>query len=174
MILPDEVLMDKIYLMDGQKVMIDRDLAKLYGIQTKRLKEQVRRNIERFPQDELTKEQLKDWRSQFATSNSINMGLRARPFVFTEHGVLMPACRTGGLSSVLKSKRATKINIQIMRIFIKMRTLLLTNKDLLLKMELLEKKVTSHDEKMMLLFIYLKKFIGDTKKPRPQIGFKTE
>jgi len=87
-----EAIAGKIYLIRGLKVMLDRDLAELYGIETKRLKEQVRRNIERFPEDfmfELTQEELKNWRSQFATSNQYIMGLRIPPFAFTEHGVLM-------------------------------------------------------------------------------------
>jgi len=119
---PEEVLMSKIYLIRGKKVMLDRDLAILYEVETKRLKEQVRRNITRFPADfmfELSK--------QFATSNREIMGLRRPPFAFTEHGVLM-------LSSVLKSPRAISVNIQIMRIFIKMRTMILNNKELLMVM----------------------------------------
>ena len=117
---------DKIYFIRGLKVMFDRDLAELYGIETKRLKEQVRRNIERFPEDfmfELTKEELKNWRSQFATSNQYIMGLRIPPFAFTEHGVLM-------LSSVLKSDLAVQVNIQIMRVFTKLRQMVLDNEDL--------------------------------------------
>lgn len=87
-----EAIAGKIYLIRGLKVMLDRDPAELYDIETKRLKEQVRRNIERFPEDfmfELTQEELKNWRSQFATSNQYIMGLRIPPFAFTEHGVLM-------------------------------------------------------------------------------------
>jgi phage regulator Rha-like protein len=95
-------------------------------VETKRLKEQVRRNIERFPEDfmfELTKEELNNWRSQFATSNQDIMGLRIPPFAFTEHGILM-------LSSVLKSERAVQVNIQIMRTFTKLRKALIDSKDL--------------------------------------------
>ena len=106
-LVPIELIASKIYLIRGIKVMLDRDLAELYGVDTKRLKEQVRRNIERFPEDfmfELTKEELENWRSQFATSNRDIMGLRIPPFAFTEHGVLM-------LSSVLKSERAIQVNI---------------------------------------------------------------
>ena len=92
--IPDEVLMSKIYLIRGHKVMLDRDLAELYEVETKRLKEAVRRNIDRFPEDfmfELSKEEFSNWRTQFATSNSDKMGLRVPPFAFTEHGVLMLA-----------------------------------------------------------------------------------
>ncbi|MBW2055850.1 MAG: ORF6N domain-containing protein, partial [Deltaproteobacteria bacterium] len=105
-LVPVERIASKIYLIRNVKVMLDRDLAELYGVETKRLKEQVRRNIERFPEDfmfELTKNELKNWRSQFATSNQDIMGLRIPPFVFTEHGILM-------LSSVLKSERAIQVN----------------------------------------------------------------
>ncbi len=89
---PDQAVISKIYFVRGQKVMLDRDLAELYGIETRRLKEQVRRNRDRFPNDfmfEMTKDEMKDWMSQFATSKSELMGMRRQPFVFTEHGVLM-------------------------------------------------------------------------------------
>ena len=155
--------------------MMDRDLAELYGVETKRLKEQVRRNIDRFPTDfmfEMTKEELSDWRTQFATSNSEIMGIRRPPFVFTEHGVLM-------LSSVLNSPRAIKMNIQIVRIFTKMKEVLLTHKDLLLKIEKIERSVTSHDDQIVVLFEYLKKLMDDKEQKleqasRARIGFKNK
>ncbi len=106
--IPDEVIMDKIYLIRGKKVMLDRDLADLYEVDTKQLKRSVRRNIDRFPEDfmfELTKEELADWRYQFGTSSSETMGLRVPPFAFTEHGIIM-------LASVLNSERAIRVNIQ--------------------------------------------------------------
>ncbi|MBL8010557.1 MAG: ORF6N domain-containing protein, partial [Flavobacteriales bacterium] len=109
--IPDEAVIRRIHVIRGQKVMLDRDLAELYGVETRRLNEQVRRNIDRFPEDfmfEMTSEELADWKSQFATSNREVMGLRKRPLVFTEHGVLM-------LSSVLNSKTAVAVNIQIIR-----------------------------------------------------------
>lgn len=102
MLLSEELISNKIYFIRNQKVMLDRDLALLYGIETKRLKEQVKRNISRFPEDfmfELNKSEFENWRSQFATSNTEKMGLRYLPMAFTEHGVLM-------LSSVLKSDKA--------------------------------------------------------------------
>lgn len=150
--IPDEVVMNKIYLIRGQKVMLDRDLAVLYEVETKRLKEAVRRNIDRFPEDfmfELTKEEFTNWRTQFATSNADKMGLRVPPFAFTEHGVAM-------LSSVLNIERAISVNIQIIRIFTKMRELLSTHKEILQKLEQLERKDMEHDEKIMLIFEYLK------------------
>jgi hypothetical protein len=109
-IIPDELVVNKIYFLRNHKVMLDRDLATLYGIETRVLKQAVRRNIVRFPEDfmfELTKEEFENWRSQFATSNSDKMGLRYAPMVFTEHGVLM-------LSSVLNSEKAIQTNIQIL------------------------------------------------------------
>ena len=130
--IPDEIITSKIYFIRGQKVMIDRDLAKLYNVETKQLKRQVRRNIERFPEDfmfEMNKEEFQDWRSQFGTSNpSDKMGLRYSPMVFTEQGVAM-------LSSVLNSKRAIEVNIKIIRIFTKLREMLTDNLSLKLDIE---------------------------------------
>jgi hypothetical protein len=107
--LPDEVVITKIFVVRGQKVMIDRDLAELYGVETKRLKEAVRRNMTRFPEDfmfEMTKKEFSVWRTQFATSNSDKKGLRYSPFCFTEQGVTMLSC-------ILNNHRAIKMNIQI-------------------------------------------------------------
>jgi hypothetical protein len=111
--LPDEVIISKIYLIRGKKVMLDRDLADLYKVDTKQLKRAVRRNVGRFPNDfmfELSKKELFDWRNQFGTSNNEKMGMRVAPFAFTEYGLLM-------LASVLNSDRAIQINIQIVRVF---------------------------------------------------------
>ncbi len=106
LLIPEERIMDKIYLIRDQKIMLDRDLAFLYGVGTKVLKQAVKRNIQRFPEDfmfEMTKEELENWRSQFVTSNSERMGLRYAPFCFTEQGVTMLSC-------VLNSKRAINVN----------------------------------------------------------------
>ncbi len=106
LLIPEERIMDKIYLIRDQKIMLDRDLALLYGVGTKVLKQAVKRNIQRFPEDfmfEMTKEELENWRSQFVTSNSERMGLRYAPFCFTEQGVTMLSC-------VLNSKRAINVN----------------------------------------------------------------
>jgi hypothetical protein len=170
--IPEETLVNKIYIIRGVKVMLDKDLAELYDIETKRLKEQVRRNIDRFPEDfmfEMTKQELEDWRSQFATSNKEIMGLRVAPFVFTEHGVLM-------LSSILNSQRAIKVNIQIMRIFTKMKEMILNHKDILLKLEKMEKKMANHDEDIAVLFGYLKQLLKsedqkNDQSSRKRIGF---
>lgn len=172
--LPDEVIISKIYFIRGKKVMLDRDLAILYEIDTKQLKRTVRRNIDRFPDDfmfELTKEELSNWRYQFGTSNSEIMGLRIPPFAFTEHGVIM-------LAGVLNSDRAIQVNIQIVRIFIRMREMLETHNVILEKLDLLEKKDTEQDEKIILIFEYLRqlelaKQQESEQKNRPRIGFKT-
>jgi len=135
LMIPDELVMNRIYLVRGQKVMLDRDLAELYRVETKRLKEAVRRNITRFPDDfmfEMIPEELENWRTQFATSNSEKMGLRRPPFCFTEQGVAM-------LSSVLNSERAIRVNIQIIRVFTRMREMIMTHKDILLQLEKIEK-----------------------------------
>lgn len=162
--LPDEIVMNKIYVVRGMKVMLDRDLAGLYGVETRRLKEQVRRNIDRFPEDfmfEMTKQELADWRSQFATSNREKMGIRIPPFVFTEHGVLM-------LSSVLNSSQAIKVNIQIVRVFTRMREMLINNNDLLRKIEDIERKVEGHDHEIVVLFEHLKKLMADKERRQEQ------
>ena len=145
-LIPDERIMDKIYLIRDQKVMLDRDLAELYGVETKRLKEAVKRNLFRFPEDfmfELTKEEFTNWRSQFATSNSDRIGLRYSPMAFTEHGVLM-------LSSVLNSKKAINVNIQIMRIFIRIRQMLTDNLSIKLEIEEIKKKLEAAGAKVEL------------------------
>jgi hypothetical protein len=172
---PEELIITKIYVIRGQKVMIDRDLAELYGIETRRLKEQVKRNILRFPADfmfELTIEEMDNWRSQPGTSNREKMGLRIQPFAFTEHGVLM-------LASILKSERAALVNIWIVRVFVKMRMLLATHKDIIAALKKIEFRISEHDDKILLLLDYIKQFeIQKQKekkvKDRPRIGFKRQ
>jgi len=164
-IIPVHVITNKIYLIRDQKVMIDGDLSELYGIETKRLNEQVKRNIERFPDDfmfQLTKEEFENLKSQFATSSW--GGRRKMPYAFTEHGVLM-------LSSVLSSKRAIAVNINIMRVYTKIKEVLSTHKDLLLKMEELEKKVSGQDDKIEIVFDYLRQFVQNEDTPRVKIGY---
>ena len=149
---PDEVILSKIYLIRGKKVMLDRDLAELYGIETKVLKQTVRRNLKRFPPDfmfGMSPEEFHDWRSQIVTSNIDKMGLRYPPFCFTELWVLM-------LSSVLNCDRAIKVNMQIIRIFTKMRELLITHKDILLHLEQIQQKIAEHDKNILLIFEYIK------------------
>ena len=166
MIIPDEVVMSKIYLVREEKVMLDSDLADLYQVETRRLNEQVKRNWERFPKDfmfQLTHEEWENLKSQNATSSW--GGRRKLPYVFTEHGVLM-------LSSVLNSERAIKVNIQVMRIYTKLRKMLLTHKDLLSKVNELEAKVSNQDKSIKQVFAYLKELIQEKDQPREPIGFK--
>ena len=127
----------RIFTIRGLKVMLDRDLAELYGVETRRLNEQVKRNIDRFPEDfmfQLSKEELQNWISQNATSNlSVKMSMRKLPFAFTEHGILM-------LSNVLKSKNAILVSIQIIRVFNKMREIVQEYKDILNRIARIEKR----------------------------------
>jgi hypothetical protein len=163
-IVPAETIFGKIYLIRGVNVMIDRDLAALYEVETGQLKRAVRRNIDRFPDDfmfELTKEELENWRCQFDTSNSDKMGLRYHPMTFTEQGVAM-------LSSVLRSKRAIQVNIQIMRAFTQLRQMLLSNEDLRKELEDLRKV---SDERFQIVFEILDRLLSIEDKPGKKIGF---
>jgi hypothetical protein len=172
-LLPDELIINKIILLRDQKVLIDRDLAELYGVETRTLNQAVKRNIKRFPDDfmfQMTKEEFEFWKSQIVISNSDRMGLRKPPFVFTEQGVAM-------LSSVLNSDTAILVNIQIMRVFTKMRALLDSHKEILRKLESIEKKDIEQDEKILLIFEYLKQLEQAKQeetiiKERKRIGFK--
>ena len=172
--MPDEVILSKIYLIRGKKVILDRDLAELYKVETKQLKRAVRRNIERFPDDfmfELSKEELANWRYQFGTSNIEKFGLRVAPFAFTEYGLLM-------LASVLNSERAIQINIQIVKIFSRMRIMIESHTEILSKLEMLEKKDIELDEKVTLIFEYLKQLEQSKQEEtdfqqRKRIGFKS-
>ena len=162
----DEMIVTKIYLLRGQKVMLDEDLAELYQVPTGRLNEQVKRNIARFPADfmfQLTKEEFENLKSQNATSSW--GGRRKLPSAFTEHGVLM-------LSSVLNSERAISVNIQIMRIYTKMREMLMTNQDILLKLEQLERQTSHNTEDIQVIFAALKELLNPPQEPRPRIGFR--
>ena len=171
LLVPDEIVMNKIFLLRGQKVMIDEDLAELYGVPTKRLNEQVKRNIDRFPKDfmfQLTNDEFINLKSQFATSSW--GGRRALPYAFTEHGVLM-------LSSVLNSDRAIKVNIQIMRIYVRIREMITLNAEILQRLEEMESKLSKNDQKVMAIFDYLKQFEAlkqqqEKYKNRTRIGYK--
>jgi hypothetical protein len=148
--LPDEVIIDKIYVVRGLRVMVDKDLAELYGVETKRLKEQVKRNIKRFPEDFMFILGWDEYRSIRSQNATLEKGRsKYRPMVFTEQGVAM-------LSSVLNSERAISVNIQIIRVFTKMRQLIEAHKEILRKIEMLEKKDIDHDEKIALIFNYLR------------------
>jgi len=171
--IPDEVIRSKIYLIRGQKVMIDSDLAVLYEVETKVLKQAVKRNLDIFPVHfmfELTEEEFKFLRSQIVTSN--RGGQRYLPFVFTEHGVLQ-------LANVLRSIRVRKMSIRIIEVFVKMREMLSTRKEILQKLEQLEKNDIEHDKKIDLIFEYLKQFEKAKyqeleQKNRPKTGFKAK
>ncbi|MEZ4756775.1 MAG: ORF6N domain-containing protein [Flavobacteriales bacterium] len=166
---PDASITGRIHVIRGQKVMLDRDLAELYGVETKHLKRQVRRNLGRFPEDfmfELTKEEFEDWRSQFVTSNSGDwMGLRYTPMAFTEQGVAM-------LSSVLNSEQAILVNIHIIRVFSRMREVLLSHREILQKLEQLEGRLSGHDEEIQAIFDHLTELVSPAEQHRNPIGFK--
>ena len=158
----------RIYLIRGQKVMVDEDLAELYGVPTKRLNEQVRRNSKRFPADfmfQLNRQQAEALRSQFATSKQGRGGRRSLPYVFTEQGVAM-------LSSVLNSERAIAVNITIMRAFVKLRQMLETNEELNRKFAAVIRKLSTHDKYFKVVFDELKKMTEQPTPTRKQIGFK--
>jgi len=171
----EEAIVSKIYLIRGQKVMLDRDLAELYDVETKVLKQAVRRNINRFPTDfmfEMTPIELEDWRSQFVTSREDRQGLRYAPFCFTEQGVTMLSC-------VLNSDRAIAVNILVIRIFTRMREMLITNKDVLLKLEQIENtllqqdtRISKHEEEIQVILKALKELLNPPAEPRLRIGFR--
>lgn len=172
-----EVITTKILELRGKKVMLDSDLAKLYGVKVKRLNEQVKRNIKRFPDDfmfRVTKEELASLRSHFVTLNSRSQiatlkqgqNIKHLPYVFTEQGVAM-------LSSVLNSERAIQVNILIMRSFTKLREILLTHNELAVKIEALEKKYAEHDQAIKTIFEAIKQLLEPPPaKEKPQIGFR--
>ena len=164
--MPTTVLMEritsKIFLVRKQKVMLDRDLAELYGVETKVLKQAVKRNIDRFPHDfmfELTSDEFQNLRSQIVTSSW--GGTRYIPMAFTEQGVAM-------LSSVLRSKRAVQVNIQIMRAFTQLRQMLSTHKDLKKKIDAMERK---YDQQFQVIFEAIKQLLETEATPKKKIGF---
>lgn len=170
LLIPDEIVMNKIYVIRDQKVMLDRDLAELYGVETKVLKQAVRRNVIRFPIDfmfEMNKEELEIWRSQFVTSKEDRLGLRYMPFCFTEQGVTMLSC-------ILNSERAIHVNIQIIRIFTRIRQMLADNTELRLEIEKMKTKLNNQDKSMEIVFQYLDELLEKKEKPeqRKPVGYK--
>jgi len=168
--IPNEIITNKIYLIRNQKVMFDSDLAELYQVKTKRLNERVKRNIARFPKDfmfQLTKEEWLNLKSQIATSSW--GGRRNLPYAFTEHGILM-------LSSVLNSERAIAVNIRIIRVFTKMREMLVDNLNLKLEIENIKKKLSNQNKNIELIFSYLDELLDkkENQKPRTKIGYKKD
>lgn len=164
-LMPVERIERKIYLLRGQKVMLDKDLADLYGVETKALIQAVKRNIDRFPADfmfRLNRREFKILRSHFVTSST--GGRRYLPFAFTEQGVAM-------LSSVLKSKRAVKVNILIMRAFVRLRRLLASHKELVEKLDKLERRFDKHDMEIKVLFDAIRRLMLPPQRPKKRIGF---
>jgi hypothetical protein len=168
-LIPAERIEKAILLIRGQKVMLDRDLAALYRVTTKALVQAVKRNLARFPADfmfQLSREELEDWRSQIVTSNpAAKMGLRRRPYAFTEHGVAM-------LSSVLRSERAVTVSVEIVRVFVRLRQLLATHIELARKLDELEKR---YDAQFKLVFEAIRQLMAPPPSPRKgKIGFGRE
>ena len=170
-LVPNELIASRILLIRDQKVMIDSDIAELYGVTTKRLNEQVKRNISRFPSNfmfELTKEE----KNQVVANCDHLEKLKFSPVlpkVFTEHGIMMVA-------NVLTSERAIQVSIQIIEVFIKMREILTDNLSLKLDIEDIKKKLSNHSKNIELVFNYLDELIEkkDNEKPRKQIGYKPD
>ena len=166
-IIPVVQIAQSIYWLRGQKVMLDFDLAALYGVPTGHLNRAVKRNTRRFPNDfmfQLGAEELRFLKCQFGISKRGRGGGRYRPYAFTEQGVAM-------LSSVLNNERAVKVNIAIMRAFVKLRETLGTNRELARKFDELEKRVGKHDEEIGAIIEAIRQLIAPAKKPRREIGF---
>lgn len=163
-LIPIERIERAILLIRGEKVMLDSDLAEIYGVATKRLNEQVRRNLNRFPPDfmfQLTAKEAETLRSQFATSNAGRGGRRYLPFAFTEHGALM-------LANVLNSERAAQTSVMVVRAFVRLRQLLSSNAELARKLESLEKK---YDAQFKVVFDAIRQLMSPAAKPKREIGF---
>lgn len=167
-----EDVVSMIYWIRNEKVMLDRDLAKLYGVETKVLKQAVKRNIERFPQDfmfVLNNQEFTKWRSQIVTSNAEKMGLRYPPMAFTEQGVAM-------LSSVLNSKIAIQVNIQIIRTFVRLRHELINSEKLQVRIDIIEREIraelSEHQDKIQMILEAIKQLIALPANKRRQIGYR--
>lgn len=162
----EDIIIEKIFIIRGHKVMLDRDLAEMYGVEVRVLNQAVKRNSLRFPEDfmfQLDREEFQNLKSQFVISSW--GGSRSLPYAFTEQGVAM-------LSSVLNSENAIQVNIQIIRLFTKMKQLILDNKDLWMKIEKIEQHLLKNDEEIKTIFAYLKKLLIQENKPRNPIGFR--
>jgi len=169
-ILSVERVESRILLVRGRKVMLDSDLAELYGVGTKRLNEQVKRNRSRFPSDfmfQLSFEETKSLRSHFATSGGGPGGRRYRPYAFTEHGAVMVA-------SVLNTARAIEVSVYVVRAFVNLRKMLGTRREMARKLVELENRIESHDEDIAALFAAIKELMELPERPRKRIGFAVE
>ncbi len=167
-IIPSEKILTIIYLIRDRKVMVDRDLAELYKVVTRRLNEQVKRNADRFPDDfmfQLTREEFDNLKSQIAISSL--GGVRKLPYAFMEHGVAM-------LSSVLNSDKAIQVNIQIVKVFISLRKTIITTKEIQKELQSLKRKINKHDEEIDVLFEAIERLLNPKVKPSKEIGFKVE
>ena len=167
-IIPNEVITNKIYFIRNQKVMLDRDLALLYAVETKKINQQVKRNISRFPENfmfQLDETEYENLKSQIVTSSW--GGTRKSPYVFTEHGILQ-------LANVLRSERATQVSIKIIEIFVSLRELLTDRLNVKLELEQIKKKLVNHDKNIELVFSYLDELIEkrEDKTERTKIGYK--
>lgn len=169
-IVPIERIEKKIFLIRNQKIMLNSDIAKPYGTETKILNKAVSRNQDRFPKDfmfQLTSEEWSSLKFHSGTSKKGRGGRRFLPYAFTEQGIAM-------LSSVLNSKRAIQINIQIMRAFVKLREILSTHKELAQKLKKLELKIDSHDQQIQAIFEVINQLLTTPEKPKRKIGFTIE
>ena len=165
-VVSEDVILSKIHYIRNQKVLLDRDLADIYGVKAIRLREQVKRNIIRFPESfmfQLTNEEVDSMVSQFAIQSKQILG-GSRPYVFTEHGVLM-------LANVLKSEKAIQVSIMIIEIFVKLREMLSTHKDVLLKIDEIEKKLSNNDVNIEMIFEYLKQLLTEPNERNVIEGF---
>ena len=162
-VLPTERIAQSIVVLRGQRVLLDADLAELYGVATKRFNEQVRRNLERFPPDfmfQLTDGEASALRSQIATSNEPHSGRGGRrylPYAFTEHGAIMAA-------TILNSARAVEVSVYVVRAFVKLRELLTSTKELSAKLELLERKLDTHDQAIVGILRQIRQLMNPPKR----------
>lgn len=167
--LTDDLLIGKLRYIRGQKVMLDRDLAEFYGVKPIRLREQVKRNIARFPEMfmfQLTPSELRDLVSQNAIPSHSHAG-GTLPYAFTEHGILM-------LANVLRSEQAIAVSIRIIDLFVRIREVMLANKDILLRLEQLERRIDEHSTDIQSIFEYLKELLAPPSEPRKRIGYKPD
>lgn len=162
-----KIIEKKIFMIRGQRAMLDSDLAKIYGVTTARLNQQVNRNQERFPEDfmfQLTKEEYESLMLQIATSKKGRGGRRKLPYVFTEHGAIM-------LASVLNTIIAVRASIQVVRVFVHLREILSTHKELAYKLNELERKIEKHDDEIRSIFEAIRQLMTPPEKTKRQIGF---
>jgi len=170
LLIPLDQIQSRVLLIRGRRVIIDADLADLYGVETRRLNEQVKRNIDRFPPDfmfQLTEEEFDNLMSQIATSSGAWGGKRKLPYAFTEHGAIMAA-------AVLNSPRAVQVSVYVVRAFVKLREMLSSQKKLAEKFAELESKLEKHDRQITVIVDAIKQLMREPEKPKRRIGFKAD